>query len=112
MLARALAQEPRLLLLDEPTKHLDVAAHLELLALLREHADRGMTIVSALHDLSLAADQADAVVVIADGRVVANGPARATLTPALIRDIYGVTATWTGNPVTGRPMLALGHPVA
>jgi iron complex transport system ATP-binding protein len=112
MLARALAQEPRLLLLDEPTNHLDVAAQLELLALLREHADRGMTIVTALHDLSLAADQADAVVVVADGRVVANGPARATLTPALIRDVYGVTATWTENPVTGRPMLALGHPVA
>jgi iron complex transport system ATP-binding protein len=112
MLARALAQEPRLLLLDEPTNHLDIAAQLELLALLREHAARGMTVVTALHDLTLAADQADAVVVIADGRVVANGPARATLTPELIRDVYGVTAAWTENPVTGRPMLALGHPAA
>ncbi|GAA2081317.1 ABC transporter ATP-binding protein [Pseudolysinimonas kribbensis] len=112
MLARALAQEPRLLLLDEPTNHLDVAAQLELLVLLREHTSRGMTIVTALHDLSLAADQADAVVVIADGRVVASGPARTTLTPELIRDVYGVTASWTENPVTGRPMLALGHPAA
>jgi iron complex transport system ATP-binding protein len=109
MLARALAQQPRLLLLDEPTNHLDVAAQLELVALLREHATQGMTIVTALHDLTLAADQADAVVVIASGRVVANGPARATLTPELIREVYGVTATWTENPVTGRPMLALGH---
>jgi iron complex transport system ATP-binding protein len=109
MLARALAQQPRLLLLDEPTNHLDVSAQFELLALLREHASQGMTIVTALHDLTLAADQADAVVVIAGGRVVANGPARATLTPELIREVYGVTATWTENPTTGRPMLALGR---
>ena len=67
-----------------------------------------MTVLTALHDLTLAADQADAVVVIADGRVVANGPARATLTPELIAEVYGVTASWTENPVTGRPMLALG----
>jgi len=109
MLARALAQQPRLLLLDEPTNHLDVAAQLELLALLREHAERGMTIVTALHDLTIAADQADVVVVIVNGRVVANGPARATLTPELIREVYGVTASWTENPITGRPMLAIGH---
>jgi iron complex transport system ATP-binding protein len=108
MLARALAQQPQLLLLDEPTNHLDVAAQLELLALLREHAAQGMTVLTALHDLTLAADQADAVVVIADGRVVANGPARETLTPELIADVYGVTATWTENPATGRAMLALG----
>jgi iron complex transport system ATP-binding protein len=108
MLARALAQQPQLLLLDEPTNHLDVAAQLELLALLREHAGQGMTILTALHDLSLAADQADAVVVIADGRVVANGPSRETLTPELIAEVYGVTATWSENPLTGRPMLALG----
>jgi iron complex transport system ATP-binding protein len=110
MLARALAQQPRLLLLDEPTNHLDAAAQLELLSLLREHASHGMTIVTALHDLTLAADQADAVVVIAGGRVIANGPARATLTPELIRDVYGVSAGWTRNPITGRPMLALGRP--
>ncbi|MGN6327233.1 ABC transporter ATP-binding protein [Pseudolysinimonas sp.] len=109
MLARALAQQPRLLLLDEPTNHLDVAAQFELLALLREHADRGMTVVTALHDLTLAADQADAVVVIASGRVVANGPARETLTSELIREVYRVTARWTENPVTGRPMLVLGR---
>jgi iron complex transport system ATP-binding protein len=110
MLARALAQQPKLLLLDEPTNHLDVAAQLELLALLREHADTGMTIVTALHDLALAADQADAVVVVANGRVVANGPTRTTLSTELIREVYGVAASWTENPVTGRPMLALGRP--
>jgi iron complex transport system ATP-binding protein len=109
MLARALAQQPELLLLDEPTNHLDVAAQLELLTLLREHASRGMTIVTALHDLSLAADQADAVVVVADGRVVASGPTRAALTPELIREIYGVRASWARNPVTGRAMLAFGR---
>lgn len=112
MLARALAQEPRLLLLDEPTNHLDVSAQLELLALLRGHARQGMTILTALHDLALAADQADAVVVVAHGRIVANGPVRTTLTPELIGEVYGVAATWTENPVTGRPMLAFGRRVA
>jgi iron complex transport system ATP-binding protein len=108
MLARALAQQPRLLLLDEPTNHLDVSAQLELLDLLRERADRGMTILTALHDLALAADRTDAVVVVADGRVVANGPTQATLSAELIGDVYGVSAQWAENPVTGRPMLALG----
>jgi iron complex transport system ATP-binding protein len=50
--------------------------------------------------------------VIADGRVVANGPTRATLTPELIAEVYGVTASWTENPSTGRQMLALGGRVA
>jgi iron complex transport system ATP-binding protein len=109
MLARALAQQPQLLLLDEPTNHLDVSAQLDLLALLRDLAAQGTTIVTALHDLALAADQADAVVVIVDGRVAANGPARDTLTPDLVHEIYGVAASWVGNPVTGRPMLALGR---
>ncbi|HXR44906.1 MAG TPA: ABC transporter ATP-binding protein [Pseudolysinimonas sp.] len=110
MLARALAQQPELLLLDEPTNHLDVAAQLELLELVRELADQGRTVLTALHDLTLAADHADAVVVISSGRVVANGPTTQTLTPELIREVYGVTARWTSNPVTGRPLLALGRP--
>jgi iron complex transport system ATP-binding protein len=108
MLARSLAQEPSLLLLDEPTNHLDVSAQLELLGLLRQLAQRGVTILTALHDLALAADQADAVVVVAGGRVVAAGATRTTLTSELIGEVYEVAAAWTQNPATGRPMLALG----
>jgi iron complex transport system ATP-binding protein len=107
MLARALAQQPRLLLLDEPTNHLDVAAQLAVLAVLRQLAASGTTVVAALHDLSSAAAHADAVVVLSHGRVVAAGPTADTLTPALIREVYGIESRWMTNPLTGRPLLAV-----
>ena len=105
-LARALAQEPDLLLLDEPTNHLDVHAQLTMLALLRRLADDGLTVLAALHDLSLAAGYADHVVVIAAGRVVAAGPAAEVLTSALIREVWGVDAEVLEHPTTGRPLIA------
>jgi iron complex transport system ATP-binding protein len=108
-LARALAQQPQLLLLDEPTNHLDISAQLETLALLRDLAAEGMTIVAALHDLALAAAHADHVVVMAAGRVVAAGPTASTLTPELIGRVYGVDAAWVDNPVTGAPTLVTGR---
>lgn len=104
-LARALAQEPRLLLLDEPTNHLDIAAQLAVLALLRELATAGVTVLAALHDLGLAASYADHVIVLGAGRVVAAGPTGPTLTPDLIRAVYGVRATVLTDPNTGRPVL-------
>jgi iron complex transport system ATP-binding protein len=109
MLARALAQQPRLLLLDEPTNHLDVGAQLDVLAVLGRLASTGTTVVAALHDLSLAAAHADAVVVLSRGRVVAAGPTTDTLTPALIREVYGIEARWMTNPLTGRPLLAVAR---
>ncbi|MCU1439706.1 MAG: ATP-binding cassette protein [Rhodoglobus sp.] len=107
MLARALAQEPRLLLLDEPTNHLDIRAQLSALLLLRELAAGGATVLAALHDLGLAATYADHVIVLREGKVAAAGPTASTLTPSLIRDIYGVHATVLENPVTRRPVIAL-----
>ena len=106
MLARALAQEPSLLLLDEPTNHLDISAQLAALALLRSLAAGGMTVLAALHDLGLAATYADHVIVLRAGRVVAAGPTAATLTPELLREVYGVEATVLTNPVTGGIVLA------
>jgi iron complex transport system ATP-binding protein len=110
MLARALAQQPRLLLLDEPTNHLDVGAQLDVLAVLQRLAAAGTTIVAALHDLTLAAAHADAVVVMSHGRVVASGPTAVTLTPELVREVYGIEARWMTNPLTGRPLLAVARP--
>ena len=107
MLARALAQEPRLLLLDEPTNHLDIHAQLAVLGLLGRLAADGVTVVAALHDLSLAASYADYVIVLRDGRVVAAGETAQTLRPELIRDVYRVEATVLENPVTRRPVIAL-----
>lgn len=105
-LARALAQEPALLLLDEPTNHLDVRAQLTMLGLLRELAHGGLTVLAALHDLSLAAGYADHVIVLASGRVQAAGAPRDVLTPALIREVWGVEAEVLEHPATGRPLIA------
>ncbi|WP_136707586.1 ATP-binding cassette domain-containing protein [Agromyces sp. H66] len=111
-LARALAQEPELLLLDEPTNHLDVHAQLTMLGLLRELAHGGLTVLAALHDLSLAAGYADHVVVLADGRVVAAGEPGAVLTPELIRHVWGVEASVLEHPVSGRPLIAYSEVAA
>ncbi len=106
-LARALAQEPRLLLLDEPTNHLDIAAQLEVLAVIARLASEGVTVVAALHDLSLAAAHADAVVVLAHGRSSPADPPPRRSRPQLIREVYGVEAQWVQNPLTGKPLLAV-----
>ena len=89
MVARALAQQPRLLILDEPTNHLDIRHQLELLDLIR---NLGITIVTSLHDLNLAARHADDVIVLADGRALAAGPAREVLTEELVSGAFSVTA--------------------
>lgn len=92
LLAKALAQDPRLLLLDEPTNHLDISAQLATLALLHDLASRGVTVIAALHDLTLAAGWSDHVIVLSAGHVVAAGSTTATLTPQLIETVYGVHA--------------------
>ncbi len=108
-LARALAQEPALLLLDEPTNHLDVGAQLSLLAMLRELAADGVTVLTALHDLNLAAAACDHLVLLSGGRVVAAGPVRDVLTAERVHDVYGVRCDVLVHPRTGRPLLALSE---
>jgi iron complex transport system ATP-binding protein len=88
-LARALAQEPRLLLLDEPTSHLDVHHQLQTLAVLRGEARRGVAVVAVFHDLGLAA-HADRIVLVANGRVVRVGSPAEVLEPALLREEFGI----------------------
>jgi iron complex transport system ATP-binding protein len=104
--AQALAQEPALLLLDEPTNHLDVAAQLHLLEMLARLARSGLTVVTALHDLSHAAAYSAHTVALSGGRVLAEGASDAVLTPAFVERLYGVRAARTRNPITGRAGLA------
>lgn len=90
-LARALVQEPRLLFLDEPTANLDVRYQLEILGLVRRlQASAGLTVVMAIHDLTCAARYCDGLAALRSGRVVAVGPTHATLTEALVREVFGV----------------------
>ncbi|MGI8998753.1 MAG: ABC transporter ATP-binding protein [Candidatus Limnocylindria bacterium] len=91
LVAMALAQQPELLLLDEPTLHLDVAHQASLLATVsRLRVRRGLTVIAVLHDLNLAAAHAGRVVVLGSGRVVADGDPASVLQPGLIREVYGV----------------------
>ncbi|HEY0260072.1 MAG TPA: ATP-binding cassette domain-containing protein [Lacisediminihabitans sp.] len=108
LLAKALAQQPELLLLDEPSNHLDIAAQLALLDLLKGLAAEGVTVLAALHDLNLASAYCDHVVVLRGGRVFAAGPTSEVLTAELIREVYGVRASVIEHPQTGRPLVAFG----
>ena len=89
--ALALAQEPGILLLDEPTAYLDLAHQLAVLELIRRlNAERALTVVLALHDLGQAARYADRLVVLKEGRVLAAGPAAELRVPATVQAAYGV----------------------
>ena len=92
LLARALAVEAPLLLADEPLAALDPAHQIEVMALLREEAARGATVIAVLHDLTLAARWCDRLLLIDRGRLVADGAPRSVLTPERIGSVYGVSA--------------------
>jgi iron complex transport system ATP-binding protein len=77
MVARALAQKPQVIVLDEPTNHLDIRHQLELLALLK---GLGLTVIATLHDLTLATEFAERVLILHQGRILADGPPESTLT--------------------------------
>lgn len=105
-LARVLAQSTPLLLLDEPTAHLDVAHQLEVLDRVRLLChSQGRAAVVALHDLNLAARFADRIAVLHRGRLVADGSARTVLSPALLQEVWGVVADLRQDPRTGVPYL-------
>lgn len=110
-IARALAQEPRLMVLDEPTNHLDIHAQLGVLALLQKRAEAGATVLVSLHDLNMAAAFCHALVVLHQGKVVAQGTPEAVLTADLLKEVYQVDASVLPHPSTGRPLLAYNFPV-
>jgi iron complex transport system ATP-binding protein len=98
-LAMALAQQPHILLLDEPTTFLDLNHQLEVLDLVRElNRQRGLTVVMVLHDLNQAARYCGRMVVLRQGRVYADGAPAAVLTPNTLRDVFGVEARVMPGP--------------
>jgi iron complex transport system ATP-binding protein len=91
LVAMALAQQPELLLLDEPTLHLDIAHQDAMLAsVARLQGRRGLTVVAVLHDLNLAIAHAPRVAVMGRGRIAADGPPASVLHAALVRDLFGI----------------------
>ena len=103
VLARALAQEAPVLLLDEPTASLDVNHQVRTLDLVADLVDDGRTAVAAIHDLSLAARYCDRLVLLADGGVVAAGPPERVLERATVADAFDADAAVVDDPVTGTP---------
>jgi iron complex transport system ATP-binding protein len=103
-LARVLAQDAPVVLLDEPTAHLDLRHQVLVLRLAREVAVAGRAVVVVLHDVNLAARWADRLMVLAGGRVVACGPPERTLTAAILTEVYGHPIDVVLHPVTGGPL--------
>ncbi len=107
VLARALAQDTPVLLLDEPTAHLDIGHQLAVLRLARELCrSQGKAALAIVHDLTLAAQFGDRLVAMNGGRIVAEGLAGDVLRPELLAAVYGVRVHVLSHPETGRPVLA------
>ena len=104
IIARALAQQPKVILLDEATAHLDINHQMEILSIVR-NLGKAVTKIGVFHDLNLAAEFCDRIVLMAGGRIRAIGKPAEVLTMDRLRDEYGITAMVQTNPVTGRPLV-------
>jgi iron complex transport system ATP-binding protein len=106
-----LAQDTPVLLLDEPTTFLDLAAQIEMLDLVREmNREQQRSVIMVLHDLNLAARYCDFLVVMKEGQVVATGTPRAVITPELLRDVFEIEGTVLRDPATGAPVVIPERP--
>lgn len=102
VLGRALAQQAPVLLLDEPTAALDVGHQQQVLELIDElRAEHRLTVISAMHDLTLAGQFAERLLLLSGGRAVAEGPARTVLTEGRIREHYGARVRVVDDPTGG-----------
>ncbi|MBD7989908.1 ABC transporter ATP-binding protein [Ochrobactrum sp. Sa2BUA5] len=92
LIARVLAQDTSIILADEPVAGLDPAHQLEVMELFAGLAQENRTVIASLHDLGLAAKYCTRLIVLDDGRLIADGTPEDVLTPALLRDVYGIDA--------------------
>lgn len=108
IVARALAQKPEVLLLDEPTSSLDLRHQLEVLDVVKKQTTNGISVVMAMHDLNLAARYSNKFLMLDNGKIFAAG-GKEVLTPKNIEIVYGVKVTMTEK--SGRPMIIPEEPV-
>lgn len=104
IIARALAQEPQILILDEPIAHLDLHHQIELMRLTRRLTkERGITVIAILHDLNFAIEFSDYVFMMKKGRIYKEGPPATVIQAHHIKEVYEVDVCLIENPVTGNP---------
>jgi iron complex transport system ATP-binding protein len=108
-LAMGLAQRPDILLLDEPTAFLDLSHQFELMDLLSELKDHGVTVVISMHELWLAALYCHRMLAMRDGRLIASGPTEEVLTVELLRDVFGVEVALREHPLHPGKAIALPY---
>jgi iron complex transport system ATP-binding protein len=110
ILARALATEAKILLLDEPTANLDLAHQATMLTLVRARCDKGDTAaVVVTHDVNLAAEFADEVMLLEKGRTIEVGPPREVLTPELLGRVFDLRVLVDAHPISGAPRITPVH---
>ncbi|PIC99359.1 ABC transporter ATP-binding protein [Sporosarcina sp. P29] len=108
-IAMALAQQSEILCLDEPTTYLDIYYQIELLELVKSlNEDYGLTIVMVLHDINQAIRYSDEIIMMKNGRIIAEGPPREIITKDIIKEVYGVNAIFKEDDELGLYMLSLG----
>lgn len=107
-IAMALAQKSEMLCLDEPTTYLDIYYQLELLELIKELNERyGLTIIMVIHDINQAIRYSDHIILMNEGRIVAEGEPRMVITKAVIKEVYGVNAVFHEDEELGLYMMPL-----
>ena len=111
MIARAICQQPKIMLLDEPTAALDPAHQLIIMQLMqRLREEENMTILMVSHDLNLAAMYGSRILLLKEGRSVRTGPPEKILTPDSLQEAYGCSMHVDTHPVTGSPRISLVPP--
>lgn len=102
-IARALAQKPRILLMDEPVSHLDIKYQIEILSLVNTLSNNGILVITVLHDINLASQFCDEIFVMKEGKIMASGCPKKVLTPDNIKSAFSIEVELLDNPITHVP---------
>ncbi|MDP8217024.1 MAG: ABC transporter ATP-binding protein [Candidatus Kaelpia imicola] len=107
LFAQSIAQDPELLLLDEPTTHLDIGHQLEIMNSLSDLNQEGLTVIAILHDLNISAEFCDRLILMDKGRVARDGEPSFVMDYNIIEEVYNARVVIRENPYSGKPFLIL-----